>query len=60
MNALEAIVKEIDEKAAQLSNYIAAGSAKSYDEYQNLCGQVKGLLHVREYTTSLNQEIEES
>ena len=60
MTALEAIVKEIDEKSEQLSNYIAAGSAKSYDEYQSLTGQIKGLLHVREYTISLQREIEES
>lgn len=60
MTALEAIVKEIDEKAEQLSNYMAGGSVKSYDEYQNLCGQIRGLLHMREYILSLQHEIEES
>ena len=60
MDVFEAVAKECDEKTEQLSTYLASGSAKSYEEYQRLCGQIKGLLHAKEYTLSLKQQWEES
>jgi uncharacterized protein YaaR (DUF327 family) len=60
MTALEAIIKEIDEKVAQLRDHLATGSVDTLEEYKRLCGEIRGLLFVREYTISLNKEIEES
>lgn len=60
MDLFEAVAKECDEKIQQLQVHLSAGSAKSYEEYQNLCGQIKGLLHAKNYTLSLKQEWESS
>lgn len=58
MDLFEAISKECDEKTEQLSSYLANGSAKSYEEYQRLCGQIAGLLYAKEYTLSLKHKWE--
>lgn len=60
MNALEAIIKEIDEKVAQLKDHLATGVVDSLDEYKKICGEIRGLLFVKEYTISLQKNIEES
>lgn len=60
MDVFSAVAKECDEKIQQLQEHLSAGSAKSYDEYQKLCGQIQGLLHAKTYTLSLKQEWESS
>ena len=60
MNALEAIVKEIDEKLTQLRNHICTGSIGTFEEYQKLCGELRGLLFAKDYTISLQKNLEEN
>jgi uncharacterized protein YaaR (DUF327 family) len=60
MTALEAIIKEIDEKVAQLRDHLATGSVDTLEEYKRLCGEIRGLLFVREYTISLQHKLETS
>lgn len=60
MNALDAINKEIDEKVAQLKDHLATGNISTLDEYKKICGELKGLLFVKEYTLSLKQNLEEN
>lgn len=60
MNALEAIVKEIDEKLEQLRNHICTGSIATFEEYQKLCGEIRGLLFAKDYTISLQKNLEEN
>ena len=58
MTALEAIIKEIDEKVAQLRDHLITGNVDSLEEYKKLCGEVRGLLFARDYTISLQNKLE--
>lgn len=58
MDAFEVIVKEIDEKVTQLSEYVSSGNATSYEEYKRLCGEIRGLLTARRYTLDLKKRME--
>lgn len=58
MDAFEVIVKEIDEKVTQLSEYVSSGNATSYEEYKRLCGEIRGLLTARGYTLDLKKRME--
>ena len=58
MTALEAIVKEIDGKIEQLRNHISTGAVDTLEEYKKLCGEIRGLLYARDYTISLQTEME--
>jgi hypothetical protein len=57
---IELIVNEIDEKVMQLQEHLGAGGAKDFAEYNKVCGEIKGLLTVRRYTTDLNKNLENS
>ena len=59
MNALEAITKEIDEKVAQLKNHLATGNVETLEEYKRICGEIRGLLFIKEYTISLQKNLED-
>lgn len=60
MDVLDAVMKECEEKVQQLRGYLSAGSAKNYEEYQKLCGQISGLLYAKDYALSLKQQWESS
>ena len=59
MNALDAINKEIDEKVAQLKDHLATGVLDTLEEYKRICGEIRGLLFIKEYTISLQKNLEE-
>ena len=58
MTALEAIIKEIDEKVAQLRDHLATGNVGTLEEYKKLCGEIRGLLYARDYTIGLQNKLE--
>lgn len=58
MNALEILIKEADDKVSQLKDYLAEGKANSYEEYQRLCGEIRGLLTMRGRTLDLKDHLE--
>ena len=58
MTALDAIIKEIDEKVAQLRDHLTTGSVDTLEEYKKLCGEIRGLLYARDYTISLQNKME--
>lgn len=60
MDAFEVIIKDIDEKVQQLSEYVSSGNATSYEEYKRLCGEIRGLLTARGYTLDLKQRMEKA
>lgn len=60
MTALEAIIKEIDDKVAQLRDHLATGNVDTLEEYKRLCGEIRGLLFAKEYTISLQHKLENS
>ena len=60
MNAIEAALKEIRERRAQLSDGLGNRSAKSFEEYQFICGEIRGLTAVEAYILDLAKHLEYS
>ena len=60
MNPLDVLVQQLDEKAMQLQEALAAGRVETFDEYKKVCGEVRGLLTARNYITDLNKAMENS
>ena len=60
MNVIEAILKEIRERRAQLSDGLGNSSAKSFDEYRFICGEIRGLTTVESYILDLAKHMEYS
>lgn len=60
MDVLDAVVIEIHEKIDQLKDYLASGRTPNHEEYKFLCGQITGLLYVRDYSIGLKQQLEHS
>jgi len=58
MNAIQAALKEIRERRTQLSDALANKAAKSYDEYQFICGEIRGLTAVEIYLVDLAKNLE--
>ena len=59
IRATEIVVQNIDEKVKQLQEVIGRGDAKTFEEYRELCGEVKGLLTARSYITDLTKNMEQ-
>jgi hypothetical protein len=58
MNAIEAAIKELKERRVQLSDAIANRSAKTFDEYQFMCGEIRGLTAIEMYLVDLLKRME--
>jgi hypothetical protein len=50
--------KKIDEKVKQLEEAIGRKAAKSFDEYCEMCGEIKDLLTTRNFLTDLTKNME--
>ena len=60
MTELEWLVNQIDQEIRVLSDDLAAGNAKTYEEYKHSCGVVRGLLIARTKVVELSERINES
>lgn len=60
MNILEAALKEIRTRRAQLSDGLGNSSAKSFEEYRFICGEIRGLTAVESYLIDLAKHMEHS
>ena len=60
MDAFDVLVEQLDEKVAQLKDYMSEGKAESHEEYKKLCGEIRGLLIARGYILDLKQTMENS
>jgi len=58
MNALEVIIRDLDEKVDQIKEFMAAGRASSFEEYKQMCGEIRGLLTARSYSQDLLSNLE--
>lgn len=58
LKAAEIVAANIDDKVKQLEEYLASKGAKSYDEYCEMCGEIKGLLTARKFLTDLTRNME--
>ena len=57
--ALSVVVEQIDQKVKQIQEAIGAGTAKNFEEYRGLCGEIKGLLTARSYVSDLTHNMEQ-
>jgi len=60
MNVLEVLIQQLDEKALQLQEALAAGRVETFEEYKKVCGEIRGLLTARGYALDLKQTMEKS
>jgi hypothetical protein len=58
MDTLDILVSQIDEKIAQLKDFIATSKPETFDEYKRLCGEIRGLSIARGYTLDLKSRME--
>ena len=58
MKAIQAALKELRERRSQLSDALANKAAKSFDEYQFICGEIRGLTAVEIYLVDLAKNLE--
>jgi hypothetical protein len=57
---LEHLAQKLREQVKSLEETLGAGGAKNYDEYQLMCGQIKGLLTALSEISDLKQRLENS
>ena len=55
---LKIIDQRIDEGVKHIEEALAAKAAKSFDEYCEMCGVIKGLLTARSYLSDLTYQLE--
>ena len=58
MKATEVVIRKIDDKVKQLEEHLGSKGAKTYDEYCEMCGEIKGLLTARNFLTDLTKNME--
>jgi hypothetical protein len=58
MDNFDVIAKNINEKIAQLQEFVATGNVSDLAEYKQLCGQIRGLLIAREFVLDQKQKSE--
>mgnify|MGYP003351854513 CR=1 FL=1 len=59
IKATGVVVDQIDVKVKQLEEAIGRRAAKSFDEYCEMCGEIKGLLTARNFLTDLTKHMEQ-
>lgn len=52
------VLDELRARKAQLSEAVAQGSARTYDEYRYMCGEIRGLAAVEMYLIDLAKNLE--
>ena len=57
---LDHLVQKLSEQVRALEESLGAGGAKTFDEYQLVCGQIKGLLIAQTEINDLKQRLENS
>lgn len=58
-DVLFVLVGQIDEKIADLKDWMAKGNLEGFDKYQKLCGEITGLLTARGYVLDLRKHLEQ-
>ena len=58
LKATAVVINKIDEKVKQLEEHLGSKGAKTYEEYCEMCGEIKGLLTSRNFLTDLTKNME--
>lgn len=59
MDIFDTVALEVDERVQWLKDNLASGKLTP-EEYQAICGEIKGLLYVKQYMKDLKQNLENS
>ena len=60
MTELELLIKQLDEKIAQLKEAVILGNYEKFEDYKRSCGEIRGLLIARGYVLDLKDKLENS
>jgi hypothetical protein len=60
MDAYDYLSSQLREEMEAVKESLAAGAAKDYAEYQNLCGKIRGLLVAQSKLNDLKERMENS
>ena len=60
MDAIDYLSSQLREEINAVTESLAAGAAKDYAEYQNLCGKIRGLLVAQSKLNDLKERMEDS
>ena len=60
MDAMSALIKDIDEDIQQLNQVIASGAASDFAEYKYLSGQILGLTKCLYYVKDMEKRLQQS
>jgi uncharacterized protein YaaR (DUF327 family) len=60
MTELEVLIKQLDEKIAQLKEAVVVGNYEKFEDYKKSCGEIRGLLIARGYVLDLKDKLENS
>jgi uncharacterized protein YaaR (DUF327 family) len=58
MDNFDVIVKNINEKVAQLQEFVSTGNVSDLAEYKKMCGEIRGLLLARDFVLDQKQKSE--
>lgn len=53
------VMRRIDEDITSKQQHLGRGQCASFDEYKNVCGQLRGLMLAREHIEATLKNIEE-
>jgi len=57
--SVDYINAKIDERRAEIAQFLSRGTVEDYSEYQKLCGVIQGLAYAKELITDLAKKAEE-
>lgn len=60
MTELGLLIKNIDDKVAQLKDAVVLGNYEHFEDYKKSCGEIRGLLIARGYVLDLKDKLENS
>jgi hypothetical protein len=60
MTELEVLIKQLDDKIAQLKDTVVIGNYEKFEDYKKSCGEIRGLLIARGYVLDLKDRMENS
>jgi hypothetical protein len=58
--ALGLLNNKLEEQKVQLSEVLCAGNARSYEQYKELCGQIRGLMTAQLEIADLVRKLKET
>ena len=57
-SSFEYLDSKLDERRIEIEQHLGRGAAKTYEEYQKLCGFIQGLEFAKQLTSDLAERME--